>query len=338
MHIINIPAGKEEVRWDDYVGPRTTTVTDVKTWRWVVQETYGMRSFFLAATEGDRFVGSLGLFEVRHPVFGHYLTTAPFGNDGGLHFDSDEARESLLEEARGGADKLNADYLLLRTRGFALDGFEVDRHYQTAVIDLSKGAKKVWEATLPSKTRNQIRRGMKEGFSVEAGHGQRDSFYDILHRCMRDLGSPAPGIRFYESVIKNLGDCAEFFVVRDGRRPVAGALLFWTNGAAMNFHTVALHKYNRRCPNYLIYWKIIEASCERGLKRFDMGRSVAGSSNLAFKMNWGPELIPLCYNYYLRRIEEIPYVNPRNPRYRVPIAVWKRLPVFMTSRIGPRLM
>lgn len=33
-----------------------------------------------AVLEGDRPLGALSLLEVKHPVFGHYLATAPFGN------------------------------------------------------------------------------------------------------------------------------------------------------------------------------------------------------------------------------------------------------------------
>lgn len=341
MHIIHISADKDDgfdARWDAYVGPRTTTVTDLSTWRRTIYDTYGMQSSFLAAIEGDQIVGCLGLFEVKNAVFGHYLVTAAFANDGGFHFDNDGVRDALLSEAKALADKLEVDYLLVRTRGVELDGFQVDRHYEAAVINLSGGVDEVWKNTLSAKTRNQVRRGMKEGFTVETGHHQMSSFFDVFHHAMRDLGTPAHCKRFYESVIKHLGDRAEFFVVRDGRKLVAGSLLFWMNDTAMNLHTVALHKYNRRCPNYLIYWKMIEASCAHGCTRFDMGRSVAGSTNLAFKMNWGPELFPLCYNYYLRTIKDIPYVNPRNARYRLPIILWRQLPVFVTKAVGPHLI
>jgi FemAB-related protein (PEP-CTERM system-associated) len=338
VNINQIGVGEDEDRWDAYVGPRTTTVTDLSAWRRVVRDAYGSRSTFLTATEGDRLVGALGLFEVRHPLFGHYLATAAFGNDGGLHFDDETARDALLAEARAVADRLDVEYLLIRTRGAPLDGFSVDRHYRTAVIDLAGGAEEVWKNILPAKTRNQIRRGMKEGFSVETGHEQIRPFYDVFHEHMRDLGSPAHRMRFYESAVRHLGDRAEFFVVKDGGALAAGALVFWTNGTAMNYHTVALRKYNSRCPNYLIYWKMIEASCAHGCARFDMGRSEMDSPTLKFKMNWGPEPLPLFYNYYLRKLKEIPYVDPRNPRYRIPIAIWKRLPVFATKSLGPLLM
>lgn len=338
VSISQIEAAEDEARWDAYVGPRTTTVTDLAAWRRVLRDAYGLKSAFLTATEGDRLVGCLGLFEARHPLFGHYLSTAAFGNDGGLRFDDEAARDALLAEARALADRLDVDYLLVRTREAPLDGFIVDSHYRTAVIDLAGGAEEVWKSVVPAKTRNQVRKGQKEGFSVSTGHDQIRPFYDVFHEHMRDLGSPAHSMRYYESIVKHLGDRAEFFVVRDGEALVAGALLFWTNGTAMNYHTVALRRYNSRCPNYLLYWKMIEASCVRACTAFDMGRSELDSPNLKFKLNWGSEPLPLFYNYYLRRRKEIPYVDPRNPRYRIPIAIWQRLPLFVSKGVGPPLM
>ncbi len=338
LQILQISGEKDEARWDAYVAQRTTTVTDLSVWRHVLREAYGMRSWFLAASDGDRIAGCLGLYEVRHPIFGHYLATAAFSNDGGFYFDNAEARDALIVEARALADRLDVKYLLIRMRELDLDGFQVDRHYRTAVIPLEGGPDAVWKSVLGAKTRNQIRKGMKEGFSIATGRDQLESFYNVFQKAMRDLGSPAPNRRFYESILKHLSDRVDFFVVKDGRKPVAGAMLFWTNGTAMNYNTVALHAFNRRCPNYLIYWKMIEASCARGCTSLDMGRSEVDSTNLAFKTNWGPELIPLSYNYYLRKLKEIPYVDPRNPRYRIPIAIWQRLPLFVTKRLGPRLI
>jgi hypothetical protein len=83
---------------------------------------------------------------------------------------------------------------------------------------------------------------------------------------------------------------------------------------------------------------MIERSCERGCARFDMGRSERDGPNLKFKLHWGAESVPLYYNYYLRKLKAIPYVDPRNPRYRIPIAIWQRLPVSLTKKLGPPLI
>jgi FemAB-related protein (PEP-CTERM system-associated) len=324
-------------RWDAYVEPRATAVTDLFAWRVVVREAYGIQSHFLVAVDADRVVGALGLFEVRHPVFGHYFATALFGTDGGFFFDGALARVALMEEARALAARAGVSYVLIRTRGVELEGVETDRRYVTAIVDLGGAADSVFEE-LPGKTRNQVRRGMKEGFSIATGNDQLAAFFDVFHRHMRALGSPAHGLRFYEAIQRHLSPRAEFFVVRDGRSAVGGALVFFVNGIASNYHTVTLHEYNPRCANYLLYWHIIERAIARSCRHLDMGRSESESTQLAFKKNWTPRVEPLQYHYLLVRAREIPRLDPRNPRFRLAIAAWQRMPLFVTRAVGPRLI
>jgi len=324
-------------RWGAYVEPVTRSVYDLPEWGRVLEEAYGIRGHPLLALDGDRITGSLGLFEIRHPIFGHYLTTSAFDTDGGLYFDDAPTRDALIAEASALATRLGVSYLVIRARDVKLDGFQVDRRYRSAVLDLAGGGDAVWER-LPSKTRNQVRRGMKEGFTVESGLEQREGFFEVFHRHMRDLGSPAHASRFYASIVRHLGSRADFTIVREGATIVAGALLFWINGVAMNLHTVSLREYNRRCPNYLIYWRMIEASCARGCRELDMGRSEADSATLAFKMNWAPREVVLDYNYFLVKARDVPFLNPRNPKFRVATAAWRHLPLAMTKALGPRLI
>jgi serine/alanine adding enzyme len=274
---------------------------------------------------------------VKHPLFGHYLTTAAFGNDGGFHFENESARDLLVEEAKRIAEQRGVTYLLIRSRDQTLPGFEVDQHYRAAVIDLRDGGETLWKR-LPAKTRNQVRRGQKENFSIATGNEQVDAFFEVFHHHMRDLGSPAHSRKYYECITRHLGEKAEFIVVRDGSDLVAGALLCRVNETAMNLHTVSLREYNRRCPNYLLYWHMIESSANAGCKWFDMGRSRADSPQLHFKANWNPREVTLDYNYLLRTLKEIPDLDPRNAKFRLQIALWKQMPLAVTKLVGPRLI
>lgn len=336
MRILRL--GADDARWDDYVGPRSGAATDLSAWRRAVTDAYGLRSWALAAEDGGRLAGVLGLFEASHPAFGRWLTTAPFGNDGGFFFDGEAARDALLAEADVLAAETGADHLLLRTRGPELPGFQVDRRYSCAVLDLSVGKDAVWDSALDSKTRNQVRRGQKEGFTVAAGPEQLPDFHRVLHEHMRDLGSPSHSLRYYEAVRERLGGRAEFLVVRDGARLAAGALVLRSGGVSMNIHTVALRRYNPRCPNYLLYWRMIEDACARGDRAFDMGRSEADGRNMAFKRNWGAVPVPLYYQYRMRGGAEIPRLDPRDARWSIATSVWRMLPLAVTERIGPGLM
>jgi FemAB-related protein (PEP-CTERM system-associated) len=328
----------EGAAWDLYVGPRASAVSDLFLWGRVVREAYSMNSHFLLATGDDgRARGALALYESAHPVFGRYLATAAFGNDGGFFHDDDEARDALLAEAKALARRLNAKYSVIRTREGELPGWTTDRRYVACSLAL-EGDSEAALARLPGKTRNQVRRGMKEGFEVSVGPGQVDAFFDVFHRHMRELGSPAHGRRFYDAILRHAGDRADFYVVRDGKDLVGGALLFRVGETASNLHTVTLREYNTRFPNYLLYWKMIEDSLARGMRRFDMGRSVVESPQHRFKANWSPKEDPLYYCHDLVRIPEVPSLDPRETKFRIASACWRNLPLFATRAIGPLLI
>ena len=76
----------------------------------------------------------------------------------------------------------------------------------------------------------------------------------------------------------------------------------------------------------------------RGARLFDFGRSKVGTGAFAFKKNWGFEPRPLAYRFHLREGAAIPEHNPLNPKYRLMIALWKRLPLPVAGLLGPRLV
>ena len=86
------------------------------------------------------------------------------------------------------------------------------------------------------------------------------------------------------------------------------------------------------------YWELLRRACERGLRIFDFGRSKRGTGAFAFKKNWGLEPMPLAYEYCLYRRDRIPEHNPLNPRYRVLMALWRRLPIPVANFVGPHLV
>jgi hypothetical protein len=56
------------------------------------------------------------------------------------------------------------------------------------------------------------------------------------------------------------------------------------------------------------------------------------------KKNWGFVPEPLSYRYKLAPGAAIPDHNPLNPKYRIFIAGWKRLPLAVANAIGPSIV
>jgi FemAB-related protein (PEP-CTERM system-associated) len=85
-----------------------------------------------------------------------------------------------------------------------------------------------------------------------------------------------------------------------------------------------------------MYWEVMSrAATHRDVRLFDFGRSKFGTGAFAFKKNWGFSPHPLSYQYWLREGHSIPDHNPLNPKYRVFIESWKRLPLPLANLIGP---
>jgi hypothetical protein len=46
----------------------------------------------------------------------------------------------------------------------------------------------------------------------------------------------------------------------------------------------------------------------------------------------------LYWHYWVRPGGKVPDLSPANPKYRVAIDIWKRLPLSVTNRIGPAIV
>ena len=79
-------------------------------------------------------------------------------------------------------------------------------------------------------------------------------------------------------------------------------------------------------------------AASKGYRVFDFGRSKKDTGPYHFKRHWGFEPRPLCYQYELCRIREIPDLSPANPRYRKTIELWRRLPLWATKVLGPHIV
>jgi hypothetical protein len=100
----------------------------------------------------------------------------------------------------------------------------------------------------------------------------------------------------------------------------------------------ALRSYNTLCPNVLLYWDAIQFANEAGAPVFDMGRSTPNEGTFKFKAQWGAEPVPLHWEYRLLADAQVPNVSPANPKYQWAIALWQKLPLAVTLRVGPMIV
>ena len=77
---------------------------------------------------------------------------------------------------------------------------------------------------------------------------------------------------------------------------------------------------------------------ERGCDTLDFGRSTPGEGTFKFKEQWGAVPVPLHWEYRMLNGAELPNLSPTNPKYRLMIETWKRLPLPLATRLGPYIV
>src|SRR5262245_61326107 len=85
-------------------------------WRDINASSFGHRSAYLAALDGDRIVGVFPMVQVKSRLFGNIACSLPFVNYGGPAAVSADAEAALLAEAANVAAEWGVDYVEIRSR------------------------------------------------------------------------------------------------------------------------------------------------------------------------------------------------------------------------------
>ena len=328
---------QSDVIWDRYIHEQpSATGYHVSGWRTVMEKTFGHPTFYnMALDENGAVQGVLPLVFLRSRLFGRFLVSLPYLNYGGLVTSSPEATALLLEEAGRCARALGGRHIELRhVAGLQLDWPKKD-HKVSMRLHLPSHFDELMKA-FPPKLRSQIRRGEKEGMTVQVGGlDLLDEFYAVFARNMRDLGTPVYGKYFFADILRTFPKDAKICAVRLGADTVAAGLVYGFRQTLEIPWASSDRRYARMAPNMMLYGSVLRYACEQGYRVFDFGRSSKDSGTYRFKEQWGAKPVQLHWYYWLRDGGPLPELNPQNPKYALAIRVWQQLPVPVTTTIGP---
>ena len=145
-----------------------------------------------------------------------------------------------------------------------------------------------------SKLRSQISRPQKEGMTAIIGGAELiDPFYRVFSVNMRDLGSPVHSKRLFREIFQEFPENAKIGLVKYQGEDVAAGLIFCFRNTVEIPWASSLKKYNGLSPNMLLYWSLLEYSCDKGFQYFDFGRSTPEEGTYKFKEQWGAKPSPL---------------------------------------------
>jgi FemAB-related protein (PEP-CTERM system-associated) len=324
--------------WSAYVSTREGAV-GYHDWRWrdVFKRAFGYDSIYFAARRDDRIVGVLPTVLLDSWLFGRALISLPFVNYGGVLADDPVAERALLDAAVAAAQEHRCKHVELRHIGRHFDDLPCKQHKVTMLLPLQP-APALWEA-LDKKVRNQVRKAQKSGLTYQDGGLELlDGFYAVFARNMRDLGTPVYSRDFFAQILKAFPDRARVHLVSQGATPAAAGLTFQTRSTVEIPWASSVRDFNALCANPLLYWSMLEGAAGRGCATFDFGRSTPNEGTFKFKAQWGAEPVPLCWEYRLLAGGELPNTSPTNPKFELAVAVWKKLPLQVANRLGPKIV
>jgi serine/alanine adding enzyme len=291
-----------------------------------------------AVAEGET-LGMLPLVFMHTNLFGKFLVGLPYLNVGGVLATDGDTAQSLINQAVRLADELDVKHLELRheTR-HAHSAFNYELTEKVHMrLDLPASGDELWKGFSP-KVRNQVRKAEKEGVTIAWGKEEMlREFYTVFSRNMRDLGTPVFSRRLFAEILRHLPDAAEICIARHRGRVVAGAVLIHGRGMSEVPSASSLRTANHLNCNMLMYWNLLMRAIERGQGVFDFGRSSAGSNTYRFKAQWGACPHGAVWQYYVRH-GDVSDMRPNNPKNQRRIAIWKRIPVWLTRLAGPAIV
>ncbi len=309
--------------------------------RWVdvIKESFAHTTYYLSTMdERGKVTGVLPLTHLKSFLFGNFLVSMPYFNYGGISSEDESARSLLLEESIRIARDLNAEYIEFRQTGQFPDGFPVKTGKVSMRLELPSYTEDLWKS-FPSKLRSQVRRPMKEGMEARVGREEElDSFYHVFSINMRDLGTPVYPKHFFRNILKAFPGRSWITTVYREKEAVASGFLVAFKKTIEIPWASSIRRYNRLSPNMLLYWKCLSFACEEGFEYFDFGRSTRGEGTYRFKEQWGAVPRQLYWYYWLKEGRTLPDVSPDNPKYRLAIKGWKKLPLAVTKVIGPQIV
>jgi len=326
-------------RWDAFVADAPAgTFFHRAGWRRVIEEAFGHRTYYVYAERDGEIRGVLPLVHVKSRLFSNGLVSTAFCVYGGPAAADEEARRALDDHAVALMEKVGADFVEFR-------GLQAERPGWSCKDDLYATFRRALDPSpeanlkaIPRKQRAVVRKAIDQGVLREEIDEETGRFYRLYALSVRNLGTPVFPARYFRLLKEAFGRDCEILTVVDGHgAPVSSVMSFYFRDEVLPYYAGGTPAARSLGANDYMYWRLMARAGERGIRIFDFGRSKQGTGSFAFKKNWGFQPEPLHYEFKMRDERPIPEVNPLNPKYRLMIEVWKRLPLPVANAVGPLL-
>jgi FemAB-related protein (PEP-CTERM system-associated) len=339
-----VTLGGDVSAWDRYVAAHpAATFFHQAAWRGVIERAFGHATHYLMAEQDGAVTGVLPLAQVKTRLFGHTLISLPFCVYGGMLAGDAETAAALASHAAQLGRTLGASATELRFLAEPPEG-ELDaatwQRRDALYVTFRRAITGDDDANMkaiPRKQRAMVRKGIDRGLAATTSRDV-DGLHRIYAESVRNLGTPVFARRYFRLLAETFGPAMDVVTIADAGQPVAAVMNFYWRGEVLPYYGGGTAAARGCYANDFMYWAVMRQAAARGARLFDFGRSKEGTGAFAFKKNWGFSPTPLPYYFNLAPGQAIPENNPTNPKYRLMIAAWRKLPLPVANAIGPLLV
>lgn len=232
------------------------------------------------------------------------------------------------------------DYLELRLKetSFLQEQCLVNLNNFSFLLPLDKNEEEVLKLST-SSNRNHVRKVYRKNyFTVSFDKNNLPEFYKVYVRRMKELGSPAPDIIFFEKFFTELKENVFLLTVLDNetQQVVGGMLLVKSMHDKILYYPYGanLIEYNNKYLNNFMYWEAVKLGISLELELLDLGRSPLNSGTYKYKEQWGAK--PVQLSYFL--LGGAGHAPPNKDDLNFLVELWKKIPAVITDFVGKKII
>lgn len=326
-------------RWDAYVDKNEAgSFFHLAGWMRVIQDVYGHTPHYLYLEQDGVLKGVLPLVEQNSRLFGHTLISTPFCVYGGAIADDEESLLELEQEAARLGKMLGVDYIEFRYNHARENNNDLvlNCHHSTYITALEDDEQAILQS-IKKKQRANVRQSLKNSLESQVSNDV-DMVHRVYSESVRNLGTPVFPKSYFAALKNVFGSSVECLTIKQSGKPVSAVMSFYYKDTVLPYYGGGTPDARQcRSNDFMYYHLMCHARQNRQCQFFDFGRSKNGSGSGSYKKSWGISSKPLFYYCQLIKADSLPNLSPDNPKYKFFINVWKKLPLFVSERVGPYL-
>jgi len=325
--------------WDHFVREECADATffHLSGWKAVIEQAYGLSCPYAYAERDGRIVGVLPLVHCTSPVFGNRLISTGFTIGGGPAALDDDAYQVLDAELLRQAEESRVKVVEIRRP--ARPHLSPDWKQKSGIYaNFSRSIAPTEDECLkqiPRKQRAVVRKAIDAGLVTDQAETTPENFFPLYAFSMRNMGTPVFGDKFFRVLMREFSGHCDCVTTFHQGIAASSVLNFYFRNAVMPYYTGCRPVAREIGANDYMYWRVMRRAVNRDFVVFDFGRSKYGTGPFSFKKNWGFDPTPIVHEYFLPGGGEVPEINPLNPKFRLFISIWRRLPLSVANLLGP---